>query len=433
MSDLTYKPSDFLHDVCVVGTGRVGLPLALSLIDAGMDVVGLDTDQDLRANVNAGVMPFKEPGYEETIKTRKFKVSGSAEQISQAETIIITVGTPLHTHIETDLRQIRSVLETLSEHLRAGQLLCLRSTVAPGTTDFVARWLEKHTDLSIGEELDLVFCPERIAEGKAREELATLPQIIGARHVRAAERAERVFRRLTSKFFHTDFTSAELVKLFNNINRYVHFALANQFAIIADTFDVDIYAILTMANHDYPRNRIASPGLTAGTCLRKDFGMINEWTPYPDMLLSAWKMNEYIPAFLVQHMKKRTPLHNKRVGILGYSFKADTDDTRDSLAPKLCRYIERETPERIVVSDEHLPRPRFTAEGESVENRPEEDVLFGSDVIFVATNHSSYKRSLNRIRSRSPETWVADLWNVGATNKIFYQAAQIEPWIGDEQ
>ena len=156
------------------------------------------------------------------------------------------------------------------------------------------KWLERHTTLKVGETLGLAFCPERIAEGKAYEELRTLPQIVGTQDELSASKARQLFENLAPEILPTDYVSAELVKLFNNIARYVHFAVANQFALVADTFGANIYEIRRMANHNYQRNFIAMPGLTAGTCLH---GMINEWSPYPDLLLAAWKMNEYIPAF----------------------------------------------------------------------------------------------------------------------------------------
>ena len=416
---------DFEHNVCIVGTGRVGLPLALSLIEVGLDVVGLDTDERLRAMVNDGIMPFKEPHYEALIASRKLHIVGDASIISKSSDVIITVGTPLHTHIETDLTQIRSVLESVVSHLRPGQLICLRSTVAPGTTEFVRKWIERHTNFTVGEDIFLTFCPERIAEGKAYEELRSLAQIVGALDTESGDRAEQLFSKLTNTVFRTDFVSAELVKLFNNIARYVHFAMANQFALIADNFDANIYEIRRMANHEYPRSQLAMPGFTAGTCLRKDFGMINEWSPYPDMLLSAWKMNEFIPAFLVTHLKKRVEIHDRTVAVLGYTFKMDTDDTRDSLAPKLIRYIERELPKEVRLSDHHLPTPSFTDEGRDFRNYTTDEALDSVDCVFVATNHSAYAEVLKKLASIRPKAWIVDIWNLSGVDRIFYQAELI--------
>ncbi len=417
--------SPFEYDACVIGTGRVGLPLALSLTGAGLRVLGVERNVRLIDSINSGVMPFREPGYQDLITSKQLHVEPGYERVRDCRAIIITVGTPLFNHIETDLRQIESVLESVHSHLRAGQLICLRSTVTPGTTLYVKRWIESHTALVIGQEIGLVTCPERIAEGKAKRELRELPQIVGAEDELSIAKAKALFSPLVREILFTNYVSAELVKLFNNIARYVDFALANQFALLADGFGADIYKIRDLANYKYERSRLATPGLTAGTCLRKDFGMINEWSPYPDLLLSAWKMNEYMPAFLVRHMVERTDLYQKHVAILGYTFKGNTDDMRDSLAPKLRRYLARELPCEIRVSDHHLPDPLYDEQGECLRNWPAADAVVGTDCIFVATNHDGYDKILKKVAVENPAVWVADIWNMGRIDKIFYRAGDL--------
>lgn len=418
--------ADFEYDVCVVGTGRVGLPLALALIGVGYRVAGVDRDERLRKAINIGKMPFHEPGFEAVVATGKLRVFDSFEAVAHSRNIIITVGTPLHSHIETDLDQVRAVLFAIKPYLRQDQLICLRSTVAPGTTRYVSRWLAMHAGLRVGHDVRLAMCPERLAEGKAREELGTLPQIIGSEDTLSAEAAEALFTPLGCEMLHTDYVSAELTKLFNNTARYIHFAVANQFAIISDLFGANVHEVRRLANHKYPRGQIAMPGLTAGTCLRKDFGMINEWSPYPDLLLSAWKVNEYMPAFLVKHMKQRTKLHGCKVAVLGYSFKADTDDVRDSLSPKLLRYLERELPIELCVSDRCLPDPLPNADmASSWRNWPESEALNDADCVFVAVNHAGYREVLQVLAESQPQTWIADIWNVGEIDLIFYQASEL--------
>ena len=425
------RASRFAHDVCIIGTGRVGLPLGLSLIDAGFDAVGVDLDPAIREAVNGGRMPFAEPGYDDLVAARRFTVHADPAIAAHCAAVLITVGTPLRNHVESDLRQIDAVLDGLAPHLRPGQLVCLRSTVAPRTTRYVARRLERLTGFTVGEDLLLAFCPERIAEGRARIELRTLPQIIGADDPASGDAAEALFARLAPETMRTDSVSAELVKLFNNIARYVQFAVANQFALVADTFGANIHEVRRLANHRYPRNGIAAPGLTAGTCLRKDFGMINEWSPHPDLMLAAWKMNEYVPAFLVQHLEQRMPLADRRVAILGYSFKRDTDDVRDSLVPKLVRYIERCVPAEVRISDHHLPDPLPATEGEPPRpNHDFESAVRGADAIFVAIDHSRYPALMDRLPGLAPGAWVVDLWNVGRIEQTFYRTDALIPEAG---
>ena len=140
------------------------------------------------------------------------------------------------------------------------------------------------------------------------------------------------------------------------------------------------------------------------------------------MLLSAWKMNEYIPAFLVKHLSQRISLQDRVVVVLGYTFKQDTDDTRDSLAPKLVRYLERSLPAEIRVSDHHLADPIPDAGNGIIKNWPLAEALRGAECVFVATNHTGYRAAL---RTLPPHVWIADLWNVGGADQVFYPAGAL--------
>jgi UDP-N-acetyl-D-mannosaminuronic acid dehydrogenase len=415
----------FQYDVGVIGIGRVGLPLALSLCKKGLKVLGLDINKTIINKVNNKEMPFIEPGYDELIKTVNLYTTDEMERISNVENIIITVGTPLLNHIEIDLSQIQKVLQSFYPYVRKNHNIILRSTVAPKTTEFIKKTIEKNTGLTVGQDIFLSYCPERILEGKAMVELEKLPQIIGSEDKLSFEKSRNLFQHLTSEIIKTDFKTAELIKLFNNISRYVYFALANELAIIAEDNDADIYEIIEKANYKYPRAINAKPGFTAGTCLRKDFGMINENIPYSDLILSSWKLNEFMPKFLLDSLKKRTEIYNKTVAILGYTFKKDTDDTRDSLIPKLCRYIQREVPKEMKIHDPFINEDQVSDQVNdfSFKSYNLNDAIENSQIIFLATNHSFYNKDFRQIftRIKDEEVWIVDIWNVGKVNKIFYQ------------
>jgi len=413
----------FENDIAVIGIGRVGLPIAISLSSVGMKVIGIDIDAKLIEIVNQKVFPFHEPGYPELIKKVDLHCTNNISMVSNCENIIITVGTPLSSHIETDLSQVNRVVNSFIPHLKSGHNIMLRSTLAPKTTTYVKNLLEQKTDFKVGKDIFLSFCPERLVEGRALIEIHELPQIIGSEDEVSALKAEKIYSKLTNEVLHTDYLSAELVKLFNNISRYVHFSIANQFAIIADNFGADIYNIIHMTNYKYPRGVIPQPGMTAGTCLRKDFGMINEGIPYTDLLLSAWKVNEFMPKFMVDNMLKRTEILNKKVAVLGYTFKKDVDDTRDSLIPKLIRYIERENPAQILIHDPYLDQ---SIDG-LYENNKLDDVLKEADIIYFAINHNTFKDNYIKIFQKcKPSAWFGDLWNVGRQTKLFYTNPNVE-------
>ena len=417
----TRSRSDGPGRVAVVGTGRVGLPLALFLRSHGLAVIGIDIDAGLRAKIAERKMPFDEPGCERLLETYGLEMSGDIAAVADVDDIIVTVGTPLRQHIEVDLSQVEAVVDSLLPHLRMGQHLILRSTLAPGTTAYVKRSLHQKTPWRVGRDIALSFCPERLAEGKALAELRTIPQICGTEDMLSAQRASALFKHCGLEIFHCDYVSAELAKLFCNTYRYINFAIANQFALIADSFGADVYKIVSMANPKYPRGPLPLPGFTAGTCLRKDFGMINEASPYPDLLLSAWKINEYMPRFLVHHIQRRTPIEGQRVAVLGYAFKRDADDTRDSLVPKLVRYLQRENPAEIRIADPHL--------GPDLDGRPNlapEEAVEGAGILFIATNHSCFEPELPALAARAAQgAWVVDLWNLGGVGRVFYRAALI--------
>ncbi len=411
----------YTYNVGVIGLGRVGLPLALMFANQGLKVIGFDINMDLINQIQNKIMPFNEPGFADILRKVDFYSTSNMNYLNSVQHIIITVGTPLLSHIETDLSQINKVLDEIISRLKPGQNIILRSTVSPNTTEYVRKRIENETSYIVGSDVFLSFCPERIAEGKAYSELKTLPQIIGANDEYSYMKAHELFEVLSEDILKTDYLSAELVKLFNNISRYIQFAVSNQFALISQSLGANVYDIIEMANYKYPRGMIAKPGLTAGTCLRKDFGMINETIPYTDLLLAAWKINEYIPKFLVEISQNNESLFKKNVAILGYTFKSEADDIRDSLVPKLYRYITRQVPNKVVIHEPYLgERIEDFANNISVINVGLEEAIADADVIFIAINHKVFLNLKNIMvnHAKDDQVHIIDIWNTMAMNRV---------------
>jgi UDP-N-acetyl-D-mannosaminuronic acid dehydrogenase len=406
----------FEHDVSVVGLGRVGLPLALSFADRGLSTIGIDKDADLLATVRAGVMPFQERGTQELLErvlgNGGLQLSKRVEDAAAARHIVLTLGTPSLWHIEIDISDIRTVLDALLPVLRPGHVLVLRSTVAPGTTEFVAGYLEQQRGLAIGQDVFVAHVPERIAENHFVEEIAALPHIVGGMDEQSTDAAAALFEVFGPRIERTTPAQAELAKIWTNIYRYANFALPNLLMMNCEQYGANVFEVIDLINRDYPRGGIEMPGLTGGTCLRKDFAFSEERSNAPGMLMSVSRVNESVPYFLVEGMKRRLgSLRGRRVAILGLTFKRDSDDLRDSLAPKLIRLLERELA-TVVAHDPNAP----------VASEPLEDALAGADAVVVATNHTEFSTAgaLAALAERTTEgCLVVDPWNAFGAAQVF--------------
>ncbi len=409
-------------DVSVIGLGRVGLPLALSFADRGLEVLGIDKDPSRLNAVGEGRMPFAEGGGEELLDrvhaSGRLSLSERVSDAARARHIVITLGTPSFSHIEIDMRDIRSALDDLLGALAPGHSLILRSTVAPGTTDFVAGYLAKHRGFEIGEELFVAHAPERIAAGRFIEEIDTLPCIIGGAGARSGEVVAELFSAFRAPIVQTTPVQAELAKIWTNILRYTSFALPNLLMMDCERYSANVFEVIDLINRDYPRGGIAQPGFTAGTCLRKDFTFSEERSAAPGMLLAVSRVNESVPLFLLEGARRRLgSLANRKVAVLGLAFKADTDDERDSLAHKLVRLLERELAD-VVIHDPHVPTPTASLS----------EALDGADVVIVATNHSEFRepRTLASIAEQAAaDCLVVDPWNCWGAEQVFAYASEL--------
>ena len=328
-------------------------------------------------------MPFLENGADELLAnilaTGRLEMSTDAAILERTDQVVVVIGTPVDEFLAPSMTVFERAVDQIGPHLRPGALVVLRSTVYPGTTAYVIQRLQ-----SIGCEVDVAFCPERIAEGHALEELHTLPQIIGADDDTAGRRAEDLFRNLAEKTVRATSKEAELAKLFTNTWRYMKFAVANQFFMIAHEAGVDYTNVLAAIRTDYPRAQdLPGPGFAAGPCLFKDTMQLAAFTSdhFP-MGQAAMQVNEGLPAYVVASLERRYGgLVGKTVGILGMAFKAESDDMRASLSYKL-RKLLAWAGARVVCTDPYVRDDRLTTL---------ECVLDESDVLILGAPHHAYR------------------------------------------
>jgi UDP-N-acetyl-D-mannosaminuronic acid dehydrogenase len=386
------------RDVVVIGgCGHVGLPLALAFADRGARVAIYDVSEISVAKVNSGAMPFGEPGADEVLRrvlaAGRLEASVDPAIVASAEHVVVVIGTPVDEHLNPDQSAIPKALGGCAGYLRDGQLLILRSTVFPGVTALVEKMVA-----GLGLQIEVAFCPERIAEGKAMTELFELPQIISSRTPTGTERARRLFGRLTSKLVVMSPEEAELAKLFTNVWRYIKFATANQLYMMANERGLDFERIRQGLAADYPRAAdMPAAGFAAGPCLFKDTMQLAAYNHNNFPLgHAAMAVNEGLPLYVVHRLEQRFDLSSMTVGILGMAFKAGSDDIRSSLAYKLKRILAFKA-DAVLCTD-----PYVTSDPALL---PLDEVLASSDLLVVAAPHPEYAGLVI-------DKPVADIWDV---------------------
>ena len=388
----------FENDVVVVGgCGHVGLPLAIILASKKLKVVAFDTNTQVVATVNSGKMPFDEPGapevLTEVLRTKLFSASSDKKLVSTAEHVVVVIGTPVDEHLNPDPEVVPNAVAQLLDVLKDGQHLVLRSTVYPGVTKLVEKVIA-----GSGKKIDVSFCPERIAEGKAVEELIALPQIISARTTHAVDRAKSLFSNLTSNMIVVSPEEAELAKLFTNTWRYIKFAAANQLYTIANDFGVDFERVRHAITTDYPRAAdMPGAGFAAGPCLFKDTMQLAAFNNNNFTLgHSSMMINEGLPLYLVSRIEKNYDLSKMTVGVLGMAFKAESDDIRSSLSYKLKRILKFKA--QSVICADALVSDDETLIGEA-------ELIDRADLVVIGAPHKRYA-------SISISKPVIDIWNI---------------------
>ncbi len=366
----------------VGGGGHVGLPLGMLLCDRGHTVTLIDTDAGRLARIASGHMPFREQGADDLLPqclaSRRFQLQSDAQQLAEHEVVIVTIGTPVDEYLDPNIRAFDRNMDALLDRMRSGQLLMIRSTVFPGVVDRLGRSVRER-----GLEIEVCYCPERIAQGYALREITQFPQIISGCTEAALRRARAFFEDLGTEVIPLPPVEAELAKLFSNCYRYINFAISNQFYMLAERFGADFQNIYQAVTRDYPRmTGFARSGFAGGPCLLKDTMQL---ASFNHNLLTlgqhAMMINEGMPSFVVERLKERMDLPAATVGILGMAFKGNCDDPRSSLSYKLRKILTLEC-RRVLCTDPYVPDPELV---------PLERVLAESDVLILGACHDVYR------------------------------------------
>ena len=372
-------------DVVIIGgLGHVGLPLGIAFAEKGLKVCLYDTNTKNAELVQNGIMPFIEYGADPILKKLVKKkdaltVSSDIRSVSQAKHIIVAIGTPVDEYLNPNVRIFLEFFKKLKKHLKKNQIIIIRSTVYPRTCQQVMNILRETK-----KGVQLAYCPERIAQGYAIQELSELPQLVAGMTPTAQSNAAKLFAHIAPKTIKVKMEEAELAKLFTNAWRYIQFSITNQFYMIANDFNMDFNRIRQVMSDGYGRSyNIPSAGFAAGPCLLKDTMQLAAFNNNNFFLgHAAMMVNEGLPNYIVENLRHKYDITKKKIGILGMAFKADIDDTRDSLSFKLGKILKFHGA-KVVYSDEYAKDPTLVSKEELVKE---------CDIVIIGAPHSVYKK-----------------------------------------
>ncbi len=391
----------FKFDLAIIGgLGHVGLPLGIVFASKGKNVLLVDKNEGIKEKVMKGEMPFVEYGatklLNKALKDELISVSTDKSNISKAENIIICIGTPIDEYLNPKIKCFLEVIDEYAKYINKEQLVIIRSSIYPGVC------LQVHRIL--GDSIPLSYCPERIVQGYAISELDKLPQIISGFTEESVSKSADLFSTITEKIVYSTISQAELMKLFSNSWRYIQFAATNQFYMISEEAGENYSEIRNLMMEGYARmSGFPSSGFTAGPCLLKDTMQLANISNNAHYLSqAAMHINEGMPSFLVKQIKEKTDLIDVTVGILGMAFKANIDDTRDSLSFKLKKILSFEGA-KVLCTDEHA-----TIEG----LLPLAEVIEKSSIIIIGAPHTAY-----RDLTISTDKMLIDIWNIVDKNE----------------
>ena len=376
------------------GAGHIGLPLSIVFANKGFDVAVLDKNKSAMEIAKKGIMPFREKDGVKNLKKalkKKIKFYSEPSSFISDSTVVITVGTPVDNFLNPDMRQIKECIDSLIPYLKKGQLIILRSTVYPGTSDWLYKYLFKK------KKCDIAFCHERVIQGYTFDEIEKLPQIIAASSKTALKRATLIFKKISKKIVYCSLKEAEFSKLFSNSFRYAQFAIANEFYMLADKAGLDFNKIRKITKDGYPRaESLPSAGFAAGPCLLKDTMQLLSFSRNNFSIgNSSMLVNEGLVLYLIDKLETKYNLKSKNVGLLGMAFKAECDDTRSSLSYKMKKILSAKV-NKIYCTDPFVKTDKNLSSLDKTINN--------SNILIICVPHKKYKN----LNLKNKE--VIDIW-----------------------
>ena len=382
--------------IIVGGCGHIGLPLAIMLSNVGYKVVAYDKNESVVKKVLSGNMPYyEEDGNSElqkAFKSNNLEVRSKLIEEDIGSDFILSIGTPVDEFLNPKFSEFEKTINEILNYLNEKSLVIIRSTVFPGTTEWLHDFLHKHN-----KKTKVSFCLERSVQSKTFTEMSELPQIVSGTSEEATKRSCDIFKKISKKIITCQPKEAELAKLFTNTFRYMQFAISNEFYKISDRSNLNFHKIYKIMSDDYPRmNGLPKPGFAAGPCLFKDTLQLVSYSNNSLSLgINSMQVNEGMVFYIKEVLEKKYDLKNTTVGLLGMSFKKDSDDIRASLSYKLKKILNISC-KSVLCSDDHVKN--------DFDLISLNEIIEKSDVLVLCTPHTYFKN----LKTKKP---IIDIWN----------------------
>lgn len=385
----------------MIGLGYIGLPTATIIASRGIKVIGVDINQHAVDTINQGKIHIFEPDLEalvyEVVRTGKLRAT---TQVEPADAFLIAVPTPFKGDHEPDLAYVESAARAIAPVVKKGDLVILESTSPVGSTEQMAQWLlEARPDLTFpqqaGESADIniAYCPERVLPGKVIHELVENDRVVGGMTPRCAARAAALYKTFVKgDCIITNARTAEMCKLTENSFRDVNIAFANELSLICDEFDINVWELISLANH-HPRVNILQPGPgVGGHCIAVDPWFIVDKSPKTARLIrTAREVNDHKPHHVVDKVSTvAAKFKNPKIACLGLSFKADIDDLRESPSLDIVQQLKQINPGKLYVAEPYISQLPGNLQGENVEFATAEDAVAQADIVLLLVNHQKF-------------------------------------------
>ncbi|MHA1714090.1 MAG: nucleotide sugar dehydrogenase [Promethearchaeota archaeon] len=376
-----------MKTLCIVGLGYIGLPTACMFATSGYRVHGVDVNQDVIDQLNSGNSHVEEPGMNTLLK--KAMDSGNLKFSNtpiNADGFVICVPTPINAEKKANLDYVISASKSIAPFLSDGSLVILESTVPPGTCRDVVKPILESSGRTVGKDVFLAYCPERVIPGNIIKEIVENDRIVGGIDEQSIKKAKMLYSSFVKgKIYETDATSAEMIKLMENTYRDVNIALANEFAMIGEKVGINIWNAIYLANK-HPRVNIHLPGPgVGGHCIPiVPWFIVEKARECTPLIQAARRINDNMPRKILEYLRNMVDLTSKPViTIWGVAFKPNTDDASFSPATTIIHLLMAEG--AIVKAHDPLVK-KYTVPlldlHESTKN---------SECIVIVANHDYYK------------------------------------------